>query len=94
MIIATLSTAGAPVLSLTWRLTRTQNGTFHTVLFAGVADGTIRKYKVTLDWKGEFVSVVNHSPITRMTMESKGRRTSTKVWSMQLLKDGTLISGN
>lgn len=92
--IATLSTAGAAVLSLTWRLVQTRDEVFETFLFAGIADGTIRKYKVNLTWEGEFVSISHHSPITRMTMESKGRRISTKVWSIQILKDGTLISGN
>jgi U3 small nucleolar RNA-associated protein 4 len=92
--IATLTTAGSAVLSLAWRLMRQQNGTYETVLFAGVADGTIRKFKVDLAWDNDIVAVKKHAPILRMTMESKGRRQSTKVWTMKIIQDGTLISGN
>ncbi|CAJ1935999.1 unnamed protein product [Cylindrotheca closterium] len=98
--IATLTTAGSAVLSLAWRLVKLQNGLYETVLFAGVADGTIRKYKVNLSWKGgkddedELVLLKHQSHSLRMTLESKGRRQSTKVWTMKALQDGTLITGN
>jgi len=98
--IATLMTAGSAILSLAWRLVKLQNGLYETVLFAGVADGTIRKYKVNLSYnnnKGdddELVQLKHQSHSMRMTMESKGRRQSTKVWTMKALQDGTLITGN
>eukprot|EP00980_Cylindrotheca_fusiformis_P013737 scaffold3533_cov97-Cylindrotheca_fusiformis.AAC.1 len=93
--IAALTTAGSAILSLAWRLTtRQRNGTHETVLFAGVADGTIRKFKVDLTWENDIVEMKKHVSVSRMTMESKGRRQTTKVWTMKVLQDGTLISGN
>lgn len=94
--IATLTTAGSAILSLAWRLTKqNNNGTFETVLFAGVADGTIRKFKVNLTYNNDdMVELKKHAPVLRMTMESKGRRQSTKVWTMKVIEDGTLITGN
>jgi WD40 repeat protein len=100
--VATLPTAGAAVLSLSWRLVQQTGDSHETVLFAGVADGTIRKYRVDLTVPsmhdgddGDMVSLTKPvSPILRMTVESRGRRTATKVWTMQSMQDGTLVTGN
>jgi U3 small nucleolar RNA-associated protein 4 len=69
-------------------------------LFVGVADGTIRRYECRV----QNPSVVN-DPLTydshpvwfsnvRMTMESEGRTTPTRVWALLALSDGTVISGD
>jgi len=65
------------------------------VLFAGVADGTIRRYDCTdnssssgssssLQWKSTL----------RMTVECYGRSTPTRVWALQVTQDGTVVSGD
>jgi WD40 repeat protein len=87
----------------------TQQQLLDTVIFCGAADGTIRRYSVQLRASGgtdnsDGEANADESDITfslhtvkstlRMTMESKGRRTPTKVWALKLLQDGTLISGN
>jgi hypothetical protein len=72
--------------------------TYQTILFAAVADGTIRKYVLDLDVdegsNGIGVDafelfnrckVRNQKSVLRMTVESKGRRTPTKVWTMAIL---------
>ena len=104
--LATLPSCGAAVLSLAWRVVKTQtqgNTTlYETVLFAGVADGTIRKYSLVLsssslsdgDEEDPMYKVEKHSAMLRMTVENKGRKTPTKVWTMTCLQDGTLIAGN
>lgn len=99
--IATLSTAGAPVLSVAWRIEKQVGDTFDTVVFAGVADGTIRKYRVQLEtqtspFDNDSISVKcsKHAADLRMTIESRGRRTATKVWTMQALDDRSLVTGN
>lgn len=107
--IVTLPSAGAPVLSLVWKRVATQKQgkslTFQTVVFAAIADGTIRKYGLDLqqncssinsdDPKEYFYSVLNPpKPILRMTVENKGRKDPTKVWTLLLLRDSTLVAGN
>jgi len=96
--IATLSTAGSPVLSVAWRCERQVGDIFDTVVFAGVADGTIRKYNVQFQKKstmeGKFMECIKHQSILRMTVESRGRKTPTKIWTMQTLSDGSLVTGN
>ena len=92
--IATLPSTGAAVLSLAWRLVQQQGNSMKTVLFAGIADGSIRKY--TLEWKvqNNNYSMEDSSSGVRMTVESRGRKNATKVWTMESLQDGTLVSGN
>ena len=102
--IATLPTTGAAVLSLAWRVTNTASSdgkstNLHTSLFAGVSDGTIRNYSLEFrvtndDEDGDAIALVQYETKLRMTMESRGRRTATKIWTMKLLKDGTLCTGN
>ena len=94
--VATLSTTGAPVLSVAWRCEKKVGDIFHTVIFAGVADGTIRKYYMQLqssDLDGS-IQCLKHKSDLRMTIESRGRRTPTKIWTMESLTDGSLVTGN
>jgi U3 small nucleolar RNA-associated protein 4 len=73
-----------------------------TVLFAGVADGTIRRYDVHLkaspstnnDDDDVSIQVEKMTSTLRMTVESKGRRIPTKIWCLKILQDGTVVSGN
>lgn len=116
--LATLPSAGAPVLSLAWKnvAVRKQGRTttFHTVVFAAVADGTIRKYGLDIDEQSRGIDdfsgrrnsgketdthnnhyTIPNAPksILRMTIENKGRKDPTKVWSLLLLEDNTLVVG-
>lgn len=93
-LLSTIPCAGSPILSLAWNRQGTTDS--HTVLYAGVADGTIRRWESTtasrissdqramLVWKSSL----------RMTVESQGRRTPTKVWALVALSDGTVVSGD
>jgi len=93
--LATLSTAGAPLMSIAWRcVQQLKDHAYKTQVFVGVADGTIRKYLFDFKIDGDNVQIVKHSADLRMTVESRGRRTPTKVWTMQALEDGTLATGN
>lgn len=112
--LVTLPSAGAPILSLTWKnVTVVKQGrstTFQTVVFASVADGTIRKYGLSIeeqscsvdDFNGRNSGKATDSHYTipnppksmlRMTVENKGRKDPTKVWSLLLLQDNTLVAG-
>ncbi|CAB9497808.1 RNA-associated protein 4 homolog [Seminavis robusta] len=85
------SGSGASVLSVAWMKAETK-----FVLFAGVSDGTIRRFdcedrqltasesNLPTAWKSRL----------RMTVESLGRNTPTRVWTMQVLADCTVISGD
>lgn len=93
--LATLSTAGAPLLSIAWRcVQQLKDYTYKTQVYVGVADGTIRKYHFDFKIDGDTVQIGRHFADLRMTVESRGRRTPTKVWTMQALEDGTLATGN
>eukprot|EP00934_Nitzschia_sp_Nitz4_P008367 Nitzschia sp. Nitz4//scaffold103_size77763//71204//74282//NITZ4_005454-RA/size77763-processed-gene-0.14-mRNA-1//1//CDS//3329532355//8357//frame0 len=94
--LVSLPNAGAAVTSLAWRCTNKRSHIYETVVFAGVADGTIRKYQLNLSRNemDESISVVKQGALERMTVESRGRRTPTKVWTMQALSDDTLVTGN
>jgi len=116
--LVTLPSAGAPVLSLAWKnvtiLKQGRTKTFKTVVFAAIADGTIRKYGLDIEEHSssidEFNGKNNEGKVTdshnkhytipnppksilRMTIESKGRKDSTKVWTLLLLQDNTLVVG-
>lgn len=116
--LATLPSAGAPILSLAWKnvtvLKQGRSATYQTVVFAAVADGTIRKYGLDIEEQSRGLddlngrsngssatdSTNNHytipnppRSILRMTVESKGRKDSTKVWTLLLLQDNTLVAG-
>jgi U3 small nucleolar RNA-associated protein 4 len=116
--LVTLPSAGAPVLSLTWKnvsvLKEGRSTTFQTVVFAAIADGTIRKYSLDIEEQSSSIdsfdsrsnggkvtdtnnyhySIANPpKSIMRMTIENKGRKDPTKVWTMLLLQDNTLVVG-
>ncbi|VEU40989.1 unnamed protein product [Pseudo-nitzschia multistriata] len=106
---ATLPSVGAPILSLVWRHVATRSkgknrATIQTVVFAATADGTIRKYGLEIDRQQQIIDSSEPSDsysipnppksILRMTVESKGRKDSTKVWTLLLLRDNTVVAGN
>jgi len=104
-LVSTLPPAGASILSLAWCRESESNGMGGTVIYAGVADGTIRRYEcksaiAAARAKGSIVSdeiyVGNQAwrSNIRMTVESVDRRTPTFVWTLKVLKDGTLVSGD
>ena len=91
------------------------------VLFAGVADGTIRRYDCTLAAGGRSQNNNNNNTSAaavaattssaqsssfyassgvlwkstlRMTVESYGRSTPTRVWALKATQDGTVVSGD
>lgn len=69
---------GAPVLSMACRELEGK-----IVLFAGVADGTIRRFdRGSSSFQSTF----------RMTVESQGRNVATRVWDLQVLSDATVVS--
>jgi U3 small nucleolar RNA-associated protein 4 len=95
--ISILPSAGSAVLSLAWA--RQDGGansgdTEHgTVMYAGVADGTIRRYDCHSSKAGAEASPSWKSTL-RMTVESYGRNIATRVWSLAALADGTVVSGD
>jgi len=96
-LVCALPNVGSPILSIAW----TQNissgdvasGMVGTTLYAGVADGTIRKFECTSLSKGK-KQQPSWKATTRITVESHGRATPTKIWSLLTLTDGTLVSGD
>ena len=106
-LVSSLPSAGNAVLSLAWV---PGNGDFAdeiggSVIFAGIADGTIRRYDCsrsaisgsTLS-TGSILTQRSSSyrwrSTLRMTVENRGLRESTKVWALRALTDGTVISGD
>lgn len=83
--VASLSMGGnlaSPVLSLAWNESK-------QVLIGGVADGTIRRFDCTN------VERQSYRPSkVRITVENYGRRTPTRIWSLLLLDDLTVVSGD
>ncbi|KAG7370078.1 hypothetical protein IV203_027824 [Nitzschia inconspicua] len=123
--LVTVPSMGAPVLSVAWKLcgrkelhstklgdaaTSGKSTLIQTLLFAAVADGTIRKFCIDIvqhshddldlqRYESEKVPLHDYTvdkvnSTLRMTVESKGRVMATKVWSLKVLDDGTLIAGN
>ena len=110
-LVSTVPCAGTAILSLAWRRTeKGSHGMGGTALYAGVADGTIRRLDCVSALTnarltgtsahaistGTVVSHANQNwkSTLRMTVESYGRTTPTRVWALQALSDGTLISGD
>jgi U3 small nucleolar RNA-associated protein 4 len=104
-LVSTIPTAGSSVLSLAWRRFKTttessRHDIHGTVLFAGVADGTIRRYECRTHNPSLIFDPLAYDshPIwfstIRMTMESEGRTTPTRVWALLTLSDGTVVSGD
>ena len=112
-LISTLPSCGSPVNSIAWK-PNPNGGLSGSVLFAGVADGTIRRFDCVDNLQtSKLIGTTPHAMSTgdvlthdfdsahlrwkaslRITVETRGRRTSTKIWSLQVLNDGTLISGD
>jgi len=110
-LVATLPSAGDAILSLTWVPGQSGNddgGMGGSVIFAGVADGTIRRYDCTTaivtgpistgtvlaPSRGSTSISYRWKSTLRMTVENRGLREATKVWALQALSDGTVISGD
>jgi len=86
--------SGGSILSLAWRKNADNKG---TVLYAGVSDGTIRRYDsddTITSSDSNTTSSGSWRSRLRMTVESLGRNTPTRVWTLQALSDGTVISGD
>jgi len=105
-LISTLPSAGNAVLSLAW-LPGHHGGMEGSVIFAGVADGTIRRFDCTtavftatistgtvLTTRSSASTSHRWKPTLRMTVENRGLREATKVWALEALSDGTVISGD
>jgi U3 small nucleolar RNA-associated protein 4 len=107
-LVATIPCSGSAILSLAWRrLEAGSQGMGGTVLYAGVADGTIRRFDCasalakarathTTGSSMDLEGAQHHSwkSTLRMTVESYGRRTPTRVWALVALADGTVVSGD
>jgi U3 small nucleolar RNA-associated protein 4 len=101
-MVSTVQSAGAAILSLGHRPLRGAHKEdagelAGTVLFAGVADGTIRRY----DFLGSRVDPTKTSlsssmwkSTLRMTVECYGRSIPTRVWALRAASDGTVVSGD
>lgn len=84
-VVSSLPTAGAPILSIAWCSNALAGG---SKLFAAVADGTIRIFDESLE------APLRWSATMRMTVESLGRTIPTRVWALEVLRDGTLVSAD
>lgn len=106
-LVSMVPAVGAAVLSLAWCRYGDNSGygMGSTVLYTGIADGTIRRYecKSAIDQARSKGSIVDSeleygkqmwSSKTRMTVESFGRTTATRVWALKALADGTVVSGD
>jgi len=110
-LVATLPSAGSAILSLAWVPGQSDNddgGMGGSVIFAGVADGTIRRFDcatsivagpistgtvLTLS-RGSTSKSYRWKSTLRMTVENRGLREPTQVWALEALSDGTVISGD
>ena len=110
-LAATLPSAGTAILSLAWLPGQSGHdggGMGGSVFFAGVADGTIRRFdcvtsivtgpistgSVIAPSRGSASINYRWKSTLRMTVENRGLRESTKVWALEALSDGTVISGD
>lgn len=99
---STIPCTGGAVLSLAWRRFGNTGGgsVCGSVVYAGCADGTIRRYDCyesssssTNTAKPSFETPV-WKPTMRMTVENFGRNLPTRIWALQALQDGTVISAD
>lgn len=110
-LVSTLPSAGNAILSIAWVAGQSSNddgGMGGSVLFAGVADGTIRRYDCntsrvlgTISTGSVLASSKDSTSISyrwnstlRMTVENLGLQEATKVWALAALSDGTVVSGD
>lgn len=107
--VATIPSAGAAILSLACASPTAHSGENQGsfVLFAGVADGTIRRYDsivvsnknsasrgASVETSFFASSGVQWRSTLRMTVECYGRNTPTRVWALCAASDGTVVSGD
>jgi U3 small nucleolar RNA-associated protein 4 len=94
--ISILPSTGSAVLSLAWaRPDGVSGNTEHgTVIYAGVADGTIRRFDCHSSKTSGDDAASTWKSTLRMTVESFGRNISTRVWALAALADGTVVSGD
>ena len=80
------------------KTTTTSSPFIGTTVFAGVADGTIRRYDYYNETEDDDKNHNHHhywKPTLRMTVECRGRTTPTRVWALRALRDGgTVVSGD
>ena len=94
-LVSTIPTAGAAVVSLAAANTTTTNHeTTTTTLFAGMADGTIRRYDHQSSSSTSGQPMMIWKSTLRMTVECYGRPTPTMVWTIRALSDGTVVTGD
>jgi len=107
-LVATLPSAGNAILSLAWAPGQGGDEMGGSVMYAGVADGTIRRFdcattirqgpistgSVLIPSRGSTSLSYRWRSTLRMTVENRGLREPTKVWALKALSDGTLISGD
>lgn len=110
-LVSTLPSAGNAILSIAWVAGQSSNddgGMGGSVLFAGVADGTIRRYDCnssrvigTISTGSVLASSKDSTSLSyrwnstlRMTVENRGLQEATKVWALAALSDGTVVSGD
>eukprot|EP00547_Thalassionema_nitzschioides_P004694 CAMPEP_0194217950 /NCGR_PEP_ID=MMETSP0156-20130528/22581_1 /TAXON_ID=33649 /ORGANISM="Thalassionema nitzschioides, Strain L26-B" /LENGTH=948 /DNA_ID=CAMNT_0038947129 /DNA_START=26 /DNA_END=2872 /DNA_ORIENTATION=- len=106
-LVSTIPHAGSAVLSLAWLQNSGNHGMDGSVIYAGVADGTIRRYEckskisrarakgsIVGREEEEFSGNQTWISTVRMTVECFGRTTPTLVWDLVALADGTVVSGD
>ena len=110
-LVSTLPSAGNAILSIAWVAgpgSSSDSGMGGSALFAGVADGTIRRYdcnssrvlgvistgSVLDSTKGSTKISYRWNSTLRMTVENRGLQEATKVWALAALSDGTVVSGD
>jgi len=95
-LVCTLPSVGSAVLSIAWNGAGgsgwSGSSMAGSTLYAGVADGTIRKFEC--DAPSSAFTAKGWRVTTRMTVENRGRQTPTKVWALKVLTDDTVISGD
>jgi U3 small nucleolar RNA-associated protein 4 len=106
--VSTIPTAGEAVLSLAFMASQANEDSLPgTVIYAGIADGTIRRYdcyqSTNVFYTSATARATSHfstpegtmwKSTLRMTVECYGRTSPTRVWTMKALSDGTLVSGD
>jgi U3 small nucleolar RNA-associated protein 4 len=122
-LLSTLPSVGGAITSIAWT-PGTNNGLGGSVIYVGVADGTIRQFEcrsatqnasitgsafhaistgtvLSNEYNNTDSSDFESTPFSlqwkagpRITVENRGRRSSTKIWALHALKDGTIISGD
>ena len=120
-LVSTLPSVGGAVISIAWLPGSGASGMDGSVIYAGAADGTIRKFECVSALQmarltgyaphaistgavlnNDDVEMAGDSQLSslqwkaglRITVENRGRRSATKIWALQALRDGTVVSGD